>query len=66
MLFTMLISKVLLQNLKIIFSNIPFVTSFHKAADNKVIMKIIKRKIKNTPTDYIKTYSYHNVNQKIY
>ena len=36
------------------FSNIPFVTSFHENTDNKIIMKSIKRKIENTPSDCIK------------
>ena len=35
-------------------NNIPFVTSFHEDTDNKIIMKNIKTKIKNTPSDYIK------------
>ena len=36
------------------FNNIPFVTSFHGDTDNKFIIKNIKRKIENTPSDYIK------------
>ena len=36
------------------FNNIPFVTSFFKDTDNKIIMKNISRKIENTPSDYIK------------
>ena len=36
------------------FNNVPFVTSFHEDASNKIIMKNIKRKIENTPSEYIK------------
>ena len=43
-------------------NNIPFVTTFHKDIDNKVIMKNIKRKMENTPSDYIKeTFQESNV-----
>ena len=31
-----------------------FVTSFHEDTDNKITIKNIKRKIGNTPNDYIK------------
>ena len=37
-----------------IYNNIPFVTFFHEATDNKIIMKNFKRKIENTPCEYIK------------
>ena len=36
------------------FNNIHFVTTFHEDTDNKIIMKNIKRKIENTPSDYLK------------
>ena len=36
------------------FNKITFVTSFHGDTDNKIIIKNIKRKIENTPSDYIK------------
>ena len=70
MLFTMLNFKFYTEP-KNNFNNIPFVTSFHEDKDNKIIMKNIKRKIENTPSDYIKEIfqesntSYH-VNLKIY
>ena len=35
------------------FNNIPFVTSFHEDADNKIIVKNITRKIGNTSFHYI-------------
>ena len=53
MLFTMLNFKFYTEP-KNNFNNIPFVTSFHEDKDNKIIMKNIKRKIENTPSDYIK------------
>ena len=43
-------------------NNIPFVTTFHEDIDNKVIMKNIKRKMENTPSDYIKeTFQESNI-----
>ena len=35
------------------FNNIHFFTYFHECTDYKIIMKNIKRKIKNTPSDYV-------------
>ena len=55
MLFVMLNSKVQQQNLKIISKTFLAVfTPFHEDTDNQIIMKNIKRKIENTPPDYIK------------
>ena len=34
--------------------NIPFVTTFHEDINNNIIMKNIKRKIENTPSDHLK------------
>ena len=34
------------------FNNIPFVTTCPEDADNRIVMKIIKRKIENDPSDY--------------
>ena len=54
------------------FNNIPLVTTFPEDANNRIVMKNIKRKIENNPSSYLKeifknaTYSYHNVNLKVY
>ena len=43
-------------------NNISFVTTFHEDIDNKVIMKNMKRKMENTPSDYIKeTFQESNI-----
>ena len=53
----MLNFKVLHQNLKIIstiYLLLQYTFSFHEDTDDKIIIKNIKRKIENTPSDYIK------------